>query len=57
MDKSEIYEKAFSIIQNYRLDAINENERRIEEVNKNVPEINELNSHLYGISYEIFKII
>lgn len=57
MDKSEIYEKADSIIQKRRTDAIIENQRRIDEVNKVIPEINELNAILYNTSYEIFKII
>jgi len=57
MDKSEIYEKAMSVIQKRRIDAINLNQIRIEEVNRNVPEVNEFNAHLYNTSYEIFKII
>ena len=51
MDKSEIYEKAFNIIQKRRIDAINENQMRIEEVNRDVPEINEFNAHLYNTSH------
>lgn len=57
MDKSEIYEKALNIIQKRRIDAISENQMRIEEVNRDVPEINEFNAHLYNTSHEIFRII
>lgn len=57
MSKSEIYEKALNIIQKRRIDAISENQRRIEEVNRDIPEINELNAHLYDTSHQIFKII
>lgn len=57
MDKSEIYEKALNIIQKRRIDAISENQMRVEEVNRDVPEINEFNAHLYNTSHEIFRII
>ena len=55
--ENDVFEKATSVMTNRRMQAVSENQMRIEEINKKIPEINEINVQLYNTSKEIMKII
>lgn len=55
--ENDVFEKATFVMTNRRMQAVSENQMRIEEINKKIPEINEINVQLYNTSKEIMKII
>lgn len=57
MVNSAVYSKAVEIINNRRLTAKSENEKRYTEIEQNIPEIREINSLLAQTSVELIKII
>ncbi|MDO5559307.1 MAG: ATP-binding protein [Oscillospiraceae bacterium] len=57
MVNSAVYSKALDIINNRRLTAKSENNRRFSEIEENIPEIREINGLLAKTSVELIKII
>ena len=54
---NEIFEKAMSVINSYRIRAISENEERIREINNKLPQIREINTMLFNTGKELVQLI
>lgn len=52
-----IFDKAQSVIKQRRLDAVNQNDMRINEISHKIPEINEINKYLINTGREIIRVI
>lgn len=55
--KTDIYEKAQSVLTQRRLRAIAENDLRIQEINAKIPEIKEINDALYNTGKELIRLV
>ncbi len=54
---NEFYNQAMNIIRTRHMNAVAENEARIEEVNDRIPEIRQVNDAIYNTGRELIKII
>lgn len=55
--ENELFEKAQLIIKKRRIDAVAQNDARIEEVNKKIPQLKEVNDVLFNTGKELLSII
>ncbi len=54
---NDVFDKAQSVMTNRRMNAVSENQLRIEEISRKIPEISEINRYLFGTSKKLMEII
>ena len=54
---NDVFDKAQSVMTNRRMNAVSENQLRIDEINRKIPEISEINRYLFGTSKKLMEII
>ena len=54
---NDVFDKAQSVMTNRRMNAVSENQLRIDEISRKIPEISEINRYLFDTSKKLMEII